>query len=121
MLYSDGGVIRDVGAQLHKIGVRANYCKKHTIWFGQNWVHFFENGILMGGKLGQKLVKRKSDFRGPAGTSTYDFGESTPPPSWYAFWQKNDMLLKWSIVKSTSELKPQRKACHLKDTALCDF
>ena len=42
--------------------------------------------------------------------------------SWCAFWQKNDMLLKWSIVKSTSEPKPQRKAYHLKDTALlCDF
>ena len=42
--------------------------------------------------------------------------------SWCAFWQKNDMLLKWSIVKSTSEPKPQRKAYHLKDTSLlCDF
>ena len=38
--------------------------------------------------------------------------------SWCAFWQKNDMLLKWSIIKSTSEPKPQRKAYHLKDTAL---
>ena len=27
-------------------------------------------------------------------------------------------LLEWSIVKSTSEPKPQRKAYHLKDTAL---
>ena len=26
--------------------------------------------------------------------------------SWCAFWQKNDMLFKWSIVKSTSEPKP---------------
>ena len=34
----------------------------------------------MGGKLGKRLVQRKSDFRGPEGTSTYDFGESTPPP-----------------------------------------
>ena len=42
--------------------------------------------------------------------------------SWCAFWQKNDMLLKWSIVKSTSEPNPQRKAYHLKDTSLlCDF
>ena len=42
--------------------------------------------------------------------------------SWCAFWHKNDMLLKWSIVKSTSEPKPQRKAYHLKDTSLlCDF
>ena len=42
--------------------------------------------------------------------------------SWCAFWQKNDMLLKWSILKSTSESKSQRKAYHLKDTALlCDF
>ena len=42
--------------------------------------------------------------------------------SWCAVWQKNDMLLKWSIVKSTSEPKPQRKAHHLKDTLLlCDF
>ena len=42
--------------------------------------------------------------------------------SWCAFWQKNDMLLKWSIVKSTSEPKPQRKAYHLKDTSLlCNF
>ena len=38
--------------------------------------------------------------------------------SWCAFWQKNDMLLKWCIVKSTSEPKPHRKAYHLKDTAL---
>ena len=38
--------------------------------------------------------------------------------SWCAFWQKNDMLLKWSILKSTSEPKPQRKAYHLKDTTL---
>ena len=29
--------------------------------------------------------------------------------SWCAFWQKNDMLLKWSIVKQTSEPKPQRR------------
>ena len=28
----------------------------------------------MGGKRGKKLVKRKSDFQGPAGTSTYNFG-----------------------------------------------
>ena len=42
--------------------------------------------------------------------------------SWCAYWQKNDMLLKWSIVKSTSEPKPQRKAYHLKDTSLlCNF
>ena len=42
--------------------------------------------------------------------------------SWCAFWQKNDMLLKWSILKSSSVPKPQRKAYHLKDTALlCDF
>ena len=35
---------------------------------------------------------------------------------------KNDMLLKWSIVKSTSYSKPQRNAYPLKDTALlCDF
>ena len=27
-------------------------------------------------------------------------------------------LLKWSIVKSTSEPKPQRKAYHIKDTTL---
>ena len=38
----------------------------------------FENGILMGGKLGKKLVYRKSNFQGPAGTSTHDFGESNP-------------------------------------------
>ena len=38
------------------------------------------------------------------------------------FEKKNDILLKWSIVKSTSEPKPQRKAYHLKDTSLlCDF
>ena len=40
----------------------------------------------MGGKLRAKirakikLVSRKSDFRGPAGTSKYDFGETTPSP-----------------------------------------
>ena len=43
--------------------------------------------------------------------------------SWCAFWQKTDMLLKMVYCKkSTSEPKPQRKAYHLKDTALlCDF
>ena len=42
--------------------------------------------------------------------------------SWCAFWQKNDMLLKWFILKSTPEPKPQMKAYHLKDTALlCVF
>ena len=46
----------------------------------------FKNGILMGGKLGKKLVNNKSDFRGLAATSMYDFGESNPgkvppPPS----------------------------------------
>ena len=41
---------------------------------------------------------------------------------WCAFWQKNDIILKWSIVKSTSEPKQQRKAYHLNDTSLlCDF
>ena len=30
--------------------------------------------------------------------------------SWCAFWQKNDMLLKWSIVKSTSEPKTTKKS-----------
>ena len=39
----------------------------------------------------------------------------------YAFWQKNDMLLKWSIVISTSKAAEQRKVYYLKDTALlCD-
>ena len=32
----------------------------------------------MGGKLGKKLVKNKSDFRGLAATSMYNFGESNP-------------------------------------------
>ena len=37
-------------------------------------------------------------------------------------WQKNDMFLKWYIVKSTPEPKLPRKAYHLKDTTLlCDF
>ena len=42
----------------------------------------FENGILMGGKFGKKLVKRKSDFRSlhGIGTSTHDFSESNRPP-----------------------------------------
>ena len=40
----------------------------------------------MGEKLGKKLVKNKSDFRGLTATSMYDFGESnpgkvTPPPA----------------------------------------
>ena len=38
----------------------------------------FKNGILMGRKLSKKLVKNKSDFRGLAATSMYDFGESNP-------------------------------------------
>ena len=29
----------------------------------------------MGGKLSKTLVQRKSNFRGPAGTSTYDFND----------------------------------------------
>ena len=31
--------------------------------------------------------------------------------SWCAFWQKDDMLLKWSILKSTSE--PNHKGMHI--------
>ena len=38
----------------------------------------FENGTLMGGLLCEKLVYRKSNFPGPAGTSTYNLGGSTP-------------------------------------------
>ena len=38
----------------------------------------FENGILMGEKLGKKLEQRKLDFQNPAGTSMHDFGESYP-------------------------------------------
>ena len=48
--------------------------------FGQNWVLSFENGILMGGNMSKKLVLRKSDFPGLAGTSRYDFDERNPPP-----------------------------------------
>ena len=61
-------------------------------------------------KLGSSFTRNQFDM--------YSFVSQ----SWCAFWQKNDMLLKWSIVKSTSESKPQRKAYHLKDTSLlCDF
>ena len=45
----------------------------------------FKNGIMTGGKLGKKngieIVRfSRSDFRGPAGTSMYKFGESNPLP-----------------------------------------
>ena len=32
------------------------------------------------GNLANNWYREKLDFRGPAGTSTYDFGESTTPP-----------------------------------------
>ena len=41
--------------------------------FGQFGCFSFENGILISGKLG-----KKNWFRGPAGTSTCNFGESNP-------------------------------------------
>ena len=56
--------------------------------------------------LKQKITKNQYDM--------YSFVSM----SWCAFLQKNDMLLKWSIVKSTSEAKPQRKPYHPKDTEL---
>ena len=34
----------------------------------------------MGGKLGKKIGIEIVRYRGPAGTSMYDFGESSPPP-----------------------------------------
>ena len=55
--YSDWRVfIRDKEAQLHKLGVFwANYYKKAPN-LAKIGCFSFENGILMGGKLGKKLV-----------------------------------------------------------------
>ena len=79
--FSDrGAFIRDEGAQITWFGCilgKLLYKAPNLVKIG---CFTFKNGILMGGKLGEKLVKRKSDFRGPAGTSTYNFGESNPPP-----------------------------------------
>ena len=66
--------------KLHKLGVFwANYCKKHPIWsklgaFLSKMVYWWV------GNLAKNWYRDTSDFRGPAGTSTYDFGERTPPP-----------------------------------------
>ena len=55
--YSDGGVSSEVmEPKLHKLGVFwANYCKKHPIW-AKLCAFLSKNDILMGGKLGKKLV-----------------------------------------------------------------
>ena len=74
-------------------------------------------------KFGWKnLVWRKTRYFDRKNTRNQFDMYSFVSQSWCVFWQKNDMLLKWSIVKSTSEPKPQRKAYHLKDTSLlCDY
>ena len=85
--------------KLHKFGVfLANYYKKPPIWF-KIGCFSFQNCILMGRKLGKKLVKRKSNFRGPAGTSTYDFVR-VPSPSMGA---GNRNLTKQLIIHSETE------------------
>ena len=69
--------------KLHNLGVFwANYCKKHPMWskwFGQNWVLFFWKRYTDGWEIRQKIGIEKSDFQGPAGTSTYNFCESNAP------------------------------------------
>ena len=81
--YSDRGISSEMKeSKLHKLSIFwANYC---TVVKAPNLVKTgcfsCKNGILMGGKLGKKIVWRKSHLRGPTGTSTYDFGERTPPP-----------------------------------------
>ena len=55
--------------------------------FGQNWVFFFQKWCTHGWEIWQKIgIVRKSDFWGLAGTSTYHFGESNPPPRNQYFW-----------------------------------
>ena len=78
--YSDQGVSSEMKEpKLHKLGVIwANYCEKHPIW-SKLGAFLSKMYILMGGKLGKKLVLRKSDFQGPASTSMYSFCESNLP------------------------------------------
>ena len=71
-----------------------------NIQFELIFVFFFHNGTLMGGWLCKKLEYIKSNFPGPADTSTYNFGESTlsryctPPSVVFVFLdQANDLLL----------------------------
>ena len=76
-----GGVSSEMKEpKLHKLGVFwANYCKKHPIWSKfENLVLFFRKWYTDGWEI--SLVKKKSDFRHPAGTSTYEFDGSNPPP-----------------------------------------
>ena len=70
--------------KLRKLGVFwANYFNiVKSTQFGQNWVLFFRKWYTDGSVWNwakKKKVQRKSDFRGPAGTSTYYFGESNLP------------------------------------------
>ena len=60
----------------------------------------FENGILVSGKLGKKLVWRKSDFRGPAGTYTYDFVKSTRATGLSPKEQVSCLSSFWSNIKN---------------------
>ena len=72
-------IIRGKGAQIQKLGVFwANYCKKHPMWakLGAFLLKRYTDGWVIGRKIG---IRRKSNFRGSAGTSTYNFGKSNPP------------------------------------------
>ena len=60
--------------------------------FGQNWVLLIRKWYTDEWEIRQKLVLRKSDFRGPACTSMYDFGESNPPGGMQALKDAKDTL-----------------------------
>ena len=51
-----GFFIRDRGTQIVYNWVYFGQIIVKSTQFGQNWVLPFENGVLMGGKLGKKLV-----------------------------------------------------------------
>ena len=62
--------------KLHELGVFwVDYCKKHPIW-SKLWAFLSKMVYWIDGwEIRQKI---KSDFQGPAGTSTYNFDESNP-------------------------------------------
>ena len=79
--YSDRGFSSETKEpKLHKLSVFwANCCKKHPIWsklgaFLSKMVYWWV------GNLAKNWYRDSHDFRGPVGTSTYNFGERTPPP-----------------------------------------
>ena len=77
--YSDQVFIRDKGAQITNWVFFGQIIVKST-QFGQHWVLFFWKWYTDGWEIRQKIgIEKESNFWGPAGTSTYNFGERNPP------------------------------------------